>query len=248
MHRLTAEREEDYLTCPTCERIFTKCEKFRGFTVADEDSIDEESMDAPESASEPGRSQSKRRKLGHGQNTSQGSKGRDMLGFEPSVKDSTWVRKSDGAGFPLVPSAKTAALKSTLLHGFKKAPDDKVCFSRGSIPPYCLNILICLDSSSLLGSLALLTFLIIWRFNLTETRSLSISNSAFLLPSSAVCAKRKAGDSYISLAIRLLTIEPRSSKSSEITPMRRFSLPVSGAVGWVSTSLGLIVALLWTYG
>lgn len=55
------------------------------------------------------------------------SKGIDALGFEPFTKDSTWVTKSDyDPDFPLIPSAKTTALKALLLKGFQEAPDDKV--------------------------------------------------------------------------------------------------------------------------
>lgn len=40
---------------------------------------------------------------------------------------SSWVTKSDhDDNFPLVPSAKTTALKATLLAGFNEAPTDKV--------------------------------------------------------------------------------------------------------------------------
>lgn len=57
------------------------------------------------------------------------SKGRDLLGFEPGIGDSTWVTKSDSdEGFPLTPSTKTTALKALLLKGFDDAPTDKVCF------------------------------------------------------------------------------------------------------------------------
>lgn len=56
------------------------------------------------------------------------SKGLDALGFEPFTKDSTWVTRSDhDPNFPLIPSAKTTALKALLLKGFEEAPDDKVC-------------------------------------------------------------------------------------------------------------------------
>ncbi|TVY51440.1 Helicase-like transcription factor CHR28 [Lachnellula cervina] len=54
------------------------------------------------------------------------SKGRDALSFEPAV-ESLWLYKSDvEPDFPLTPSAKTAALKATLLKGFEEAPMDKV--------------------------------------------------------------------------------------------------------------------------
>jgi hypothetical protein len=127
MHRYYADGDDnDYITCPTCERVFTEVHKYRVPGIDDgEDSLDGESMDAPESNSERGGSQSKRRKFG--KNIGVGSLGRDMLGFEPSVKDSSWVRKTDDPTFPLAPSAKTAALKAVLLKGFQEAPDDKVC-------------------------------------------------------------------------------------------------------------------------
>ena len=51
----------------------------------------------------------------------------DVLGFEPFTEDGTWVTISDyDTNFPLVPSAKTTALKALLLKGFDDAPDDKV--------------------------------------------------------------------------------------------------------------------------
>lgn len=56
------------------------------------------------------------------------SKGLDALDFEPFAKDDTWVTRSDyDPKFPLIPSAKTTALKALLLKGFEEAPDDKVC-------------------------------------------------------------------------------------------------------------------------
>lgn len=49
------------------------------------------------------------------------------MGFEPYTAHSTWLTHSDrDPNFPLVPSAKTAALKSVLLKGFTEAPLDKV--------------------------------------------------------------------------------------------------------------------------
>lgn len=55
------------------------------------------------------------------------SKGRDLRGFEPMTKDSSWIELSDiDEDFPLTPSSKTTALKSLLLKGFEEAPLDKV--------------------------------------------------------------------------------------------------------------------------
>ena len=67
-------------------------------------------------------SKSRKRKARH----ASGGKGADALGFEPKVVGSTWVDKSDDDSFPLIPSAKTAALKAILLKGFREAPTDKV--------------------------------------------------------------------------------------------------------------------------
>lgn len=59
------------------------------------------------------------------------SKGLDALDFEPFTKDNTWVTRSDyDPNFPLIPSAKTTALKALLLKGFEEAPDDKVRLSK----------------------------------------------------------------------------------------------------------------------
>jgi hypothetical protein len=92
--------------------------------MPDDDNMDGGS-DAPRS--------NKRHKSSHGGVSKQGlslSKGVDALGFEPLTKDSTWVTRSDSdPDFPLVPSAKTTALKALLLKGFEEAPLDKVCFN-----------------------------------------------------------------------------------------------------------------------
>jgi hypothetical protein len=89
---------------------------------------DDDNMDGGSDATRP----SKRHKSSHGGLSKQErslSKGVDELGFEPSTKDSTWVTRSDhDPDFPLVPSAKTTALKALLLKGFEEAPLDKVCF------------------------------------------------------------------------------------------------------------------------
>jgi hypothetical protein len=79
------------------------------------------------SGSPPSRG-NKRQKTGrNGNGGDRGSKGKDMMGFEPATKDTTWITKSDhDPSFPLTPSTKTAALKAILLKGFADAPMDKV--------------------------------------------------------------------------------------------------------------------------
>ena len=119
MHRAAAAGEnDDYMTCPSCEKIFASFKPYKGPQAEDDESMDGESPNLS----------GKRKKFGN-KHGSQGSKGCDKLGFEPKVTHSTWVRKSDAGDFPLAPSAKTAALKSILLRGFQTAPMDKVSAS-----------------------------------------------------------------------------------------------------------------------
>lgn len=98
-------------------------EPYRELQMPDDDNMDGGS-DSPRS--------NKRQKSSHGgcgSHEKAMSKGADALGFEPSTRDSTWVSRSDtDPDFPLVPSAKTMALKALLLKSFEEAPLDKVCF------------------------------------------------------------------------------------------------------------------------
>lgn len=126
MHRSAAQGEnDDYLTCPACEKIFTSFKPYKGPEADDEDSMD----GSPSSKGRDGEAgNGRRKKYGKDKHGSgQFSKGCDALGFEPKVTDSTWVKRSDSADFPLTPSAKTAALKAILLKGFEAAPLDKAC-------------------------------------------------------------------------------------------------------------------------
>ena len=119
MHRQAALNEEDYLICPVCDKIFSSFKPFRGLADGDED-MQSESQDGTSSGSQGSRS--KKRKNQH----ASAGKGADALGYEPMIKDSTWVDKTDNDSFPLVPSAKMVALKALLLKGFHAAPTDKV--------------------------------------------------------------------------------------------------------------------------
>ncbi|KAI6708159.1 hypothetical protein JHW43_009312 [Diplocarpon mali] len=115
-HELVAQGN-DYMTCPECNRIFQKMEKIK--LAAVEDEIGDEDS---ESVSGDGSRREKSKKK-----FKSSSKGVDMIGFEPSSKDSSWVAKSDfDPYFPFTPSSKTTALKALLLKGFEEAPLDKV--------------------------------------------------------------------------------------------------------------------------
>ena len=125
MHRAAAVgHNDDYMTCPSCEKIFTSFKPYKGPQVEDDESVDG-GAPHPETT-RPG---SNKRKKASGKHGGQGSKGCDGLGFEPTATHSTWVKRSDAGDFPLAPSAKTVALKSILLRGFQAAPLDKVCIS-----------------------------------------------------------------------------------------------------------------------
>ena len=119
MHTKTAlGDDDDYMTCPLCEKIFVRFERYKEIP----DANDEDNMESSPLPSSQG-SKPKKRKEQHG---SGGSKGVDSFMYEPKVAGSTWVDKSDADNFPLVPSAKTTALKALLLKGFADAPFDKV--------------------------------------------------------------------------------------------------------------------------
>jgi hypothetical protein len=125
MHHKTAINDDDYMTCPTCDKIFASFKPYKGPQANDEDTMDGEGPEADRDTTGSGGSGGKK-KRGKGGFGGSGSKGCDVLGFEPKVADSTWVPRSDRDDFPLVPSAKTAALKAILLKGFNDAPMDKV--------------------------------------------------------------------------------------------------------------------------
>ncbi|CZR69452.1 related to protein RIS1 [Phialocephala subalpina] len=113
----------EYMTCPSCERVFINTEHVRrGQAGISEDDDYERHSATGDNGHAGGSGSTKKGK----QATSKYSKGRDALGFEPATGDSTWVAKSDcDADFPLTPSSKTTALKSILLHTFMQAPLDK---------------------------------------------------------------------------------------------------------------------------
>ena len=106
------------MTCPSCNQIFTETTT-REIASDDEDEFNQGNH---------------RARKGKKYLLPAESKGRDALGFEPAV-ESLWLYKSDvDPEFPLAPSAKTAALKATLLKGFEEAPLDKVCLQNLSHP------------------------------------------------------------------------------------------------------------------
>ncbi|KAG0646207.1 DNA repair rad5 [Hyphodiscus hymeniophilus] len=109
--------DDDVLTCPACEKIFSNFQPYKGL-AEDDDRV--ESEDGTPGAQG---SRSKKRKTDR---YGGGGKGADALGFEPKIKDSTWVDMTDNDQFPLLPSAKMVALKALLLKGFHDAPTDKV--------------------------------------------------------------------------------------------------------------------------
>lgn len=111
--------------------MFGSAEPYTELEIPDDDNMDSDLGQIQESEGSS-RGSNKRHKS-YSSNSHAGrsrgipSKGMDALGFEPFTKDSTWVTKSDyDPNFPLIPSAKTTALKALLLKGFEEAPDDKV--------------------------------------------------------------------------------------------------------------------------
>lgn len=123
MHQQTASGNgDDYLTCPACSKIFTSCRPYKGKGLHLHN--DEEMDDSPDHT--PGYNSGNKRYKRSKDGYEGDSKGRDALGFEPIVADSTWVSMSDTGEIPLAPSSKTAILKAILLKGFNDAPMDKV--------------------------------------------------------------------------------------------------------------------------
>lgn len=125
MHNKTALNKDDYMTCPSCERILTSFKPYRG-PQADEEGMEDDSPEHDEDGRGGSGSGSGKGKRKDRYGSGSGSNGADALGFEPKVVGSSWVDRSDQDDFPLVPSAKTAALKAILLKGSQDAPLDKV--------------------------------------------------------------------------------------------------------------------------
>ncbi|KAL3423956.1 SNF2 superfamily protein [Phlyctema vagabunda] len=117
MHEKVAQ-DEEYTECPTCQLVFTTTEPYTSNDITFPDD------DIAEGSSQEGdHSQGSQRSRDQGL----GRKGKDALGFEPSTKPSEWLAQSDGTkDMPLVPSAKTIALKAKILKWLDEAPCDKV--------------------------------------------------------------------------------------------------------------------------
>ncbi|TGO88669.1 hypothetical protein BPOR_0148g00020 [Botrytis porri] len=118
----------DFNVCPKCDIIFSNALPYKDLEIPDDDGMDSGHNQAQESESS---SRSSKRRKTNNDNSRRPhgikSKGLDALDFEPLTKDNTWVTRSDyDPKFPLIPSAKTTALKALLLKGFEEAPDDKV--------------------------------------------------------------------------------------------------------------------------
>ncbi|KAI9649741.1 hypothetical protein NHQ30_002322 [Ciborinia camelliae] len=123
-----ADADDTFNVCPKCDIIFASAEPYGDLQIPDDDNMESTPGQTQESESSS-RGSNKRQKSNDSSRRPRGipSKGMDELGFEPFTKDSTWVTKSDyDPSFPLIPSAKTTALKALLLKGFEEAPDDKV--------------------------------------------------------------------------------------------------------------------------
>lgn len=113
------------MTCPECNRVFHKTEKVKRPGVGVSEDNDNDSHPSRASSANPN---SRDKGKGKEKKKENGSKGKDVFGFEPFAGDCSWVAKSDrDANFPLTPSSKTTALKALLLKGFEDAPLDKVC-------------------------------------------------------------------------------------------------------------------------
>ncbi|TVY39756.1 putative ATP-dependent helicase, partial [Lachnellula occidentalis] len=111
MHGIAAGGDDEFTTCPSCNQLFTEAKPRE---IASDDDDDD---------ANPGGSGGRKGKKNL---LPRDSKGRDAMGFEPVV-ESLWLYKSDvEPDFSLAPSAKTTALKATLLKGFEEAPLDKV--------------------------------------------------------------------------------------------------------------------------
>ncbi|CAD6448459.1 19c1cb6b-239e-4802-8012-564b4d8d53ef [Sclerotinia trifoliorum] len=124
-----SDGDDTFNVCPKCDIIFTSAEPYTDLEIPDDDNMDSSPSQTAESEGSS-RGTNKRCKLSDDSSRRPHrikSKGVDALGFEPFTKDNTWVTRSDyDPAFPLIPSAKTTALKALLLKGFEEAPDDKV--------------------------------------------------------------------------------------------------------------------------
>lgn len=123
-----SDGDDTFNVCPKCDSIFTSVEPYTDLEIPDDENMDSSPSQTAES--EGSFRSNKRQKSSDDfsrRSRRSVSKGVDALGFEPSTKDNTWVTRSDhDPAFPLLPSAKTTALKALLLKGFEEAPDDKV--------------------------------------------------------------------------------------------------------------------------
>ncbi|KAF7872861.1 uncharacterized protein EAF02_008932 [Botrytis sinoallii] len=123
-----SDGDDTFNVCPKCDIIFTNALPYKDLEIPDDDGMDSGHNQAQESESSS-RANKRRKTNNDNSRRTHGikSKGLDALDFEPFTKDNTWVTRSDyDPKFPLIPSAKTTALKALLLKGFEEAPDDKV--------------------------------------------------------------------------------------------------------------------------
>lgn len=122
---------DDQITvCPYCDNIFTHVHALELPPILRGDDEDVDSVSPSQSQSQ---SQSRGKRKGKGRARDHeaalraadkiDSKGKDALGWEPKTPYSNWVSQSDwDPDFPLVPSAKTATVKSLLLKAFREPP------------------------------------------------------------------------------------------------------------------------------
>ncbi|TGO68172.1 hypothetical protein BOTNAR_0029g00400 [Botryotinia narcissicola] len=123
-----SDGDDTFHVCPKCDIIFNYASPYKDLEIPDDDGMDSGHNQAQESESSS-RASKRRKPNNDNSRHTHGikSKGLDALDFEPFTKDNTWVTRSDyDPKFPLIPSAKTTALKALLLKGFEEAPDDKV--------------------------------------------------------------------------------------------------------------------------
>ncbi|KAM0134635.1 hypothetical protein ACHAO1_005552 [Botrytis cinerea] len=123
-----SDGDDKFTVCPKCDIIFADALPYKDLEIPDDDNMDSGLNQAQESESSS-RASKRRKTTNDKSRRTHGviSKGLDALDFEPFTKDNTWVTRSDyDPNFPLIPSAKTTALKALLLKGFEEAPDDKV--------------------------------------------------------------------------------------------------------------------------
>ncbi|RDW69265.1 hypothetical protein BP6252_08285 [Coleophoma cylindrospora] len=120
MHRRAAE-DLDYTECPTCSLIFRSTKPYRDVNLQfpDDDAAGSQAGTSQNRDGGENGSQARRPRRSYRQ-------GRDALGFEPTTRNSRWLDQSDADKAPLLPSAKTTALKAKLLKWFHEAPNDKV--------------------------------------------------------------------------------------------------------------------------